>query len=89
MCSLSNIGVACLAPNVSCAASPFVGGGRNFPGRSNEVPCPYLVNATIVEQPTPLLTIDEKYVNATRAFILAHSHSNTKTSSRSHPPKVL
>ena len=53
--SLASIGIPCFAPNVSCAAAPLVGGSANFPGRSNEVPCPYYVNATIVEQPTPLL----------------------------------
>jgi hypothetical protein len=72
MCSLDNIGAACLAPNVSCAAAPFVGGSANFPGRDKDVPCPYLVNTSILEQPTQLLTLDEKYVAATRAFIMAH-----------------
>ena len=32
----------------------------NFGGREQEVPCPYYVNATIMEQPTALLTIDDK-----------------------------
>ena len=72
MCSLSNIGEPCFAPDVQCDVGPFVGGSANFPGRDNEVPCPFYINATIIEQPTSLLTIDEKYVNATRAFIMAH-----------------
>lgn len=73
MCSLVNIGIPCLAPNVSCGAAPFAGGASNYRGRPYDVPCPYFVNDTIVEQPTALLTIDEKYVNATRAFIMAHA----------------
>jgi hypothetical protein len=60
MCSLANINEPCFAPNVPCTATPFAGDSSNFPGRSNDVPCPYYVNATIVEQPTSLLTIDEK-----------------------------
>ena len=64
---------ACFAPNVSCKVPQFVGGQTNFGGRENDVPCPFYVNATIVEQPTALLTLDDKYVNATTAFIRSHA----------------
>lgn len=63
---------ACFAPNVSCKAAQYVGGQVNFGGRENETPCPFYVNATIMEQPTALLTIDDKYVAATTAFIRNH-----------------
>ncbi len=63
---------ACFAPNVSCKVAQFAGGQVNFGGREGDVPCPFYINATIVEQPTALLTIDDKYVGAAVNFIEAH-----------------
>eukprot|EP00038_Savillea_parva_P028736 m.66744 g.66744 ORF g.66744 m.66744 type:complete len:558 (-) comp8383_c0_seq1:66-1739(-) len=68
---------ACFAPNVSCLSPQAVGGHANFGGRENEVPCPFFVNATIMEQPTALLTIDDKYVAATVEFIEQHRAADT------------
>jgi hypothetical protein len=70
---------ACFAPNVSCKEAQYAGGQVNFGGREQDVPCPFYVNATIVEQPTALLTIDDKYVDAAVSFI--ESHGSTSTSS--------
>jgi arylsulfatase A len=53
---------ACFAPNISCKTAQYAGGQVNFGGREQDVPCPFYVNATIMEQPTALLTIDDKYV---------------------------
>lgn len=53
---------ACFAPNVSCAAAQDVGGHANGAGREFETPCPFYVNNTIIQQPTPLLSIDDKCV---------------------------
>lgn len=47
------------------------------PRHTQEVPCPFYVNATILEQPTALLTIDDKYVGATVSFIEAHAVAAT------------
>jgi arylsulfatase A len=64
---------ACFAPNVSCASPQAVGGHRNGAGREYETPCPFYVNGTIAQQPTPLLALDDKYVEATTGFIKAHA----------------
>lgn len=64
---------ACFAPNVSCKAAQYAGGQLNFGGREQDVPCPYYINATIMEQPTALLTLDDKYVGATTDFIEQHA----------------
>ena len=64
---------ACFAPNVSCKVAQYPGGRVNFGGREFDVPCPYFVNGTIMEQPTALLTLDDKYVAATTAFIEQHA----------------
>eukprot|EP00937_MAST-01D_sp_MAST-1D-sp2_P001286 g1286.t1 len=64
---------ACFAPNVSCSAPQAVGGHANGGGREFETPCPLYVNATIVQQPTPLLSLDDKYVAAATAFIRKHA----------------
>lgn len=68
---------ACFAPNVSCKVAQFAGGQVNFGGREQDVPCPFFVNATIVEQPTALLTIDDKYVSAAVSFIKAHGDTGS------------
>ena len=64
---------ACFAPNVSCKVAQYAGGQVNFGGREQEVPCPFYINATIMEQPTALLTIDDKYVDAAVSLIEKHS----------------
>ena len=67
---------ACFAGNVSCASAQAVGGHANGAGREFETPCPFYVNESIVQQPTPLLALDDKYVEATTSFIKSHAATN-------------
>ena len=60
---------ACFAPNISCTQPQFAGGHLNGGGREYQTPCPFYVNATIVEQPTSLLALDDKYVDSAVSFI--------------------
>ena len=69
---------ACFAPNISCSAPQYVGGHANGGGREFETPCPFYINGTIAQQPTPLLSIDDKYVSATTAFITQHRRGGRK-----------
>lgn len=64
---------ACFAPNISCLTPQAAGGHVNGGGREYETPCPFYINTTIMEQPTALLSIDDKYVDATVRFIEAHA----------------
>ena len=77
---------ACFAPNISCKVAQYPGGQVNFGGRENDVPCPFYVNATIMEQPTALLTLDDKYVAATTAFIERHAAQHINSGGSSHAP---
>jgi arylsulfatase A len=69
---------ACLAPNISCYSPQWVGGHANGGAGEHFTPCPFYVNDTIMEQPTALLALDDKYVTATVTFIEAHKDPSSK-----------
>ena len=76
---------ACFAPNISCLTPQAVGGHVNGGGREYETPCPFYVNGTIMQQPTPLLALDDKYVAATTGFIKAHAKAATAVGAVANP----